>query len=114
MSALELRNLSKSFGQQKIYRDVNLALPSNGLILLLGESGSGKSTLFEMLSGIDIDYDGEICCFGRFFKRMSETERSNFRLQNIGFLRQNFDLLPRESVLDSYRSKRRKSGWKLY
>lgn len=101
MSALELRNLSKSFGQQKIYQDVNLALPSNGLILLLGESGSGKSTLFEMLSGIDIDYDGEICCFGRFFKRMSETERSDFRLQNIGFLRQNFDLLPRESVLDN-------------
>ncbi len=101
MSALELRNINKAFGQQKIYQDVNLALPSKGLILLLGASGSGKSTLFEMLSGIDIDYDGEVCCFGRFFKRMSETERSDFRLQNIGFLRQNFDLLPHESVLDN-------------
>ncbi len=101
MSALELRNVSKSFGEQRIYQNVSLALPSKGLILLLGESGSGKSTLFEMLSGIDVEYDGEICCFGRFFKEMSEKERSDFRLQNIGFLRQSFDLLPHESVLDN-------------
>lgn len=101
MKGIEVKNLTKSFGKDILFEGANLSLPAKGLFLILGESGSGKSTLFEMLSGIDGVFDGRIVCFGRDLKTLNEAERGLFRLNNVGILRQGFDLLPHETVLEN-------------
>lgn len=101
MNALVIKNLTKRFGNRIIFDDVSLTLPSKGLFAFVGDSGSGKSTLLEMISGIDVDYSGEILTMGRPLKEMSEDERCDYRIQNIGFIRQHFDLLSLENVFDN-------------
>lgn len=95
------KKITKKFGEETLFRESSFSFPSKGFFLVLGESGSGKSTFFEMLSGIDVLYAGELVVFGRDLKRMEEEKRSSFRLQNIGFLRQSYDLLPHENVIEN-------------
>lgn len=101
MKSLRLLSFSKYFGKKVIYKNVTLEFPETGFILIFGDSGAGKSTLFEVLSGIDIDYLGKVEFFGNDWKELSEKERSNKRYQEIGFLRQSYDLLPLESALEN-------------
>lgn len=57
---LEIKKLNKCFNEKIIFRDFSLALASSNLYLLEGENGKGKTTLFRIISGIDIEYEGEI------------------------------------------------------
>ncbi len=101
MIAIKGEKIRKAFGPQTIFEDASFVFPSHGLCLLLGESGIGKSTLLDILSGIDVDYEGDVSCYGREYKKYSDHERGVFRYKNIGFLRQEFDLLPHENVLSN-------------
>jgi ABC-type lipoprotein export system ATPase subunit len=60
MCNLEIKGLSKSFGEQCILADFSYSFPEKGLFLLKGESGRGKTTLLRIIAGIDTDYAGEI------------------------------------------------------
>ncbi|MBO4541013.1 MAG: ABC transporter ATP-binding protein/permease, partial [Bacilli bacterium] len=91
--------VSRRFGRQEVLKGVNLALPKKGLIAIVGESGSGKSTLLNILSGLDIAYQGKASVLGKEFKKMSEAERMEFRLRSMGYLFQSFNLLELETVL---------------
>lgn len=57
---LEIKNLNKYFNEKIVFSDFSLALASSNLYLLEGENGKGKTTLFRIISGIDIEYEGEI------------------------------------------------------
>ena len=57
---LEIKNLNKCFNEKIVFSDFSLALASSNLYLLEGENGKGKTTLFRIISGIDIEYEGEI------------------------------------------------------
>ena len=57
---LEIKKLNKCFNEKIIFSDFSLALASSNLYLLEGENGKGKTTLFRIISGIDIEYEGEI------------------------------------------------------
>ncbi|MBP5216558.1 MAG: ATP-binding cassette domain-containing protein, partial [Bacilli bacterium] len=96
---VRLERLGRRFGKQEVLRKVDLLLPKKGLIAILGESGSGKSTLLNILSGLDIGYEGKVTILGKDYRKMDEAERLEFRLRHIGYLFQSFNLLELETVL---------------
>ena len=101
MRCLEISNLYKSYGKQKLFEGVSFSFPNKGLFFVVGDSGSGKSTLFEILSGIDTDYMGDVLFYGKAFQDLTVEERNDIRLMYFGFIRQNYDLLELESVLEN-------------
>lgn len=60
MSMITLKNISKKYNDQIIFRDLNIQFPDNGIIVLNGKNGVGKTTLLNMIANIDSDYSGEI------------------------------------------------------
>ena len=82
---LEMKNITKAFGNFKALHDVNLQVKAGEIHALCGENGAGKSTLMNVLSGIypygsyegDILYDGEICLGGGIIK---EVRKNNEKL----------------------------------
>ena len=60
MTTVELHGISKSFGQQTVCRDVNLAIRESEFVTLLGSSGCGKTTLMRMLAGFEAPDSGRI------------------------------------------------------
>ena len=101
MRCLEISNLYKSYGKQKLFDGASFSFPDKGLFFIVGDSGTGKSTLFEILSGVDIDYTGDVFFYGKAFQDLREEERNDIRLMEFGFIRQNYDLLELESVLEN-------------
>jgi putative ABC transport system ATP-binding protein len=79
--------------------DINLDVRSNCFTVISGASGSGKTTLLNMIGCIDRPDKGEIVLAGRSINAMSDNELSNFRARHLGFIFQNFNLLP---VLTAY------------
>lgn len=101
MKTLEFRHVGKRFGDRVLFLDVNLTFEKRGLYVIIGDSGSGKSTLLDLVSGLDVNYTGEVKTLGTTLKDRSEEERCKFRLSKIGYLRQNSDLLELESALEN-------------
>ena len=58
--SLELKSVTKSFGENTLFRDFTYIFPKTGSFILKGDSGTGKTTFLRMISGIDNDYTGEI------------------------------------------------------
>ncbi len=95
---VSLKRLNRRFGSQRVLRDIDLVLPKKGLIAIVGPSGSGKSTLLNILSGLDVGYEGSAKVLGKDWKKLEEKERAEIRLSRIGYLFQSFNLLDLESV----------------
>lgn len=91
-------NVKRSFGEEKPLRGVSFHLPKKGFFGILGSSGSGKSTLLNILGMLDVGYEGDVLILGKNPKRMSEAERCAFRLKEIGYVFQSFNLLELETV----------------
>jgi putative ABC transport system ATP-binding protein len=79
--------------------DINLEVRSSCFTVLAGASGSGKTTLLNLLGGLDRPDRGEIVLAGRSLGALSDDVSSDFRLRNVGFVFQSFNLLP---VLTAY------------
>ena len=99
--AVLCNKVSRRFGDDFALRGICLSLPRFGMIGILGHSGSGKSTLLNILSGIDHGYKGEVQILMQRIKSMNERKRNQFRLRNIGYVFQNFELLDIESALNN-------------
>lgn len=95
---IEAKDLSKIYGSgenQIIALDkVNLGIDVNDFISIMGPSGSGKSTLLHLLSGLDRPTSGTLTYDGKDIYSFSDKELSSFRRQRIGFIFQQFNLLP--------------------
>jgi putative ABC transport system ATP-binding protein len=78
---------------------INLEIRPNRFTVISGASGSGKTTLLNMIGCIDRPDSGEIILAGRSVNAMSDDELSDFRVRHLGFIFQNFNLLP---VLSAY------------
>ncbi len=98
---LKIEKLGKSFKNRVLFSGFNFTFPSSGFFSIVGESGSGKSTLLEMISGLDNEYEGKIFFRGKLLKKQSEKELTNYRLKHIGFVRQHYELLELEKVLEN-------------
>ena len=80
---------------------VSLAVAPGEMVALYGPSGSGKTTLLLMVATLLEPTGGSVCIGGRDVSSLSEREASHFRLAQLGFIRQNFDLLPGVSAIDN-------------
>ena len=95
---IEIKNYSKRFKERVIYDNVSLSLPRTGVVAIVGESGSGKTTLLNSIAGLDFDYDGEITIDSTNLKNLSKDDLCDYRIHNIGYVFQNFNLLNLDNV----------------
>jgi putative ABC transport system ATP-binding protein len=103
---LELRDLVKHYetaGEETVRAvdGVSMAVQAGEMVALYGPSGSGKTTLLLMVAALLAPTSGEVLVNGRDVSSLSEREASHFRLREMGFVRQNFDLLPGVSAVDN-------------
>jgi putative ABC transport system ATP-binding protein len=84
-----------------ILKGIDLEIPQGEIQLLMGPSGSGKTTLLSILAGILTPTMGTVRLLGEEITAMSKAELSQFRLQNIGFIFQGFNLFPALSAAEN-------------
>jgi ABC-type lipoprotein export system ATPase subunit len=105
MQLIELRNLYKTYHVGEVavpaLKGVSLTIEQGELVALMGASGSGKSTLMNILGCLDRPTSGEYLLDGQEISRLSNDARALLRNHRIGFVFQNFNLLPRTSALDN-------------
>ncbi len=105
MAIVNVRNLSKNYGEGenevKALKHVNLMIHQGEFVALLGTSGSGKSTLLNMIGGLDAATEGEITIDGHNIAKLNRKELAIFRRRNIGFVFQNYSLMPVLNVYDN-------------
>ena len=77
-----------------VLKNINLEIQRGDIHLLMGPSGSGKTTLLSVLAGILTPTAGSVKLLGKEITRMSRTQLAHFRLENIGFIFQGFNLFP--------------------
>jgi putative ABC transport system ATP-binding protein len=82
-------------------KDVDLEVYRGDIQLLMGPSGSGKTTLLSILGGILTPSAGSLCLLGQDLTRMNRAQLSKFRLKNIGFIFQEFNLFPALTALEN-------------
>lgn len=91
---LELRDITKSFTQQRVLEGISLSIDDGESVAIMGPSGSGKSTLLHCMSGVLVPDQGEVFFDGQDVSAMSDAERSRLRLEHFGFIFQDGQLLP--------------------
>lgn len=96
--AIAVRNLSMVFQtghhHYPVLKDINLDIRTGDVHLLMGPSGSGKTTLLSIIAGILTPTTGQVTLLGTDITRLSRTRLATFRLKNIGFVFQGFNLFP--------------------
>lgn len=98
MNVIDVKNLVKVYDETQIevraVNGVDLSIKEGEFTAIVGPSGSGKTTLLNMLGGLDKPTEGEISIGGTDIRSLSSTELIDFRLRNIGFVFQAYNLLP--------------------
>ena len=102
---LELRNICKSYGEGKmavpVLFDINFQVEKGEYVAIMGPSGSGKSTLMNIIGCLDVPTSGTYILDGVNVAGRTEDALSEIRNRTIGFVFQNFNLLPRETALEN-------------
>lgn len=100
---LQARNIKKAFqkGEQRILRGVDLHVEEGSWVSVMGPSGTGKTTLLNCLSGLLGPDEGVVKLAGKDLYKLTERELSDFRRKEIGFIFQDYKLLPHYSVIDN-------------
>ena len=105
MSILQVQNLKKVYGTGETavhaLDGVDLSVDKGEFVAVVGTSGSGKSTLLHMLGGLDRPTEGSVTVDGRELGSLKEEELTIFRRRKIGFVFQNYNLVPVLNVLEN-------------
>ncbi len=103
---IEVKHLEKFFNKGKknqihVLNDVSLQFPEKGLVVLLGASGSGKTTLLNVIGGLDSVKSGEIDFYNQKVSKYHASTWDRIRNEHIGYIFQNYYLMPELSVFDN-------------
>ncbi len=103
MSILQTTDLKKYYGAEpnitKALDGVTLSIEQGEFVAIVGTSGSGKSTLLNMMGGLDVPTSGSVQIRGKELAELNDEQLTIFRRRNIGFIFQNYNLVP---VLNVY------------
>ena len=103
MSILQTTDLKKYYGAEpnitKALDGVTLSVEQGEFVAIVGTSGSGKSTLLNMMGGLDVPTSGSVKVKGKELAELNDEQLTIFRRRNIGFIFQNYNLVP---VLNVY------------
>ena len=98
---INVKNISKSYKDAIVLNNVSLEINKGDFTAVMGPSGSGKSTLLYSISSMDNPDEGEVIFEGIDVYKLSESELSKFRLNKMGFVFQNSQMLKNLSILDN-------------
>lgn len=103
---LKVERLTKSYpvrGSEAltVLREVSFDLPAGATLAIVGPSGSGKTTLLGLCAGLDRPSAGEVVIAGRPIGALSEDDRARVRNEHVGFVFQNFQLIPTLTALEN-------------
>lgn len=105
MEILQLTQVSKSYGEKEnrvqALKDISLSVRQGEFVAIVGTSGSGKSTLLNLIGGLDTPDAGAVVIRDRDIANLSRRELTIFRRRNIGFVFQNYSLMPVLNVYDN-------------
>ena len=105
MSILQTTELKKYYGAKpnitKALDGVNLSVEQGEFVAIVGTSGSGKSTLLNMIGGLDVPTSGKVIVDGRDLSTLKDEQLTIFRRRNIGFVFQNYNLVPILNVYEN-------------
>lgn len=105
MDILQTKNLTKYYGEEplvvKALDGITLQIEQGSFTAIVGTSGSGKSTLLHMLGGLDTPTGGSVVVDGQSLDGMSRSELTIFRRRKIGFIFQNYNLIPNLTIYDN-------------
>jgi putative ABC transport system ATP-binding protein len=102
IQATDVRKVySAGAGTVAALRGVDFAVEEGEMVAIMGPSGCGKTTLLNCLSGLDEPSSGEIIIAGTSLKRLSDRLRTDYRARHMGFIFQNFNLLPVLSAVEN-------------
>lgn len=105
MQVLQAEHLKKYYGEThnvtRAVEDVSFSAGNGEFVAIVGTSGSGKSTLLHMIGGLDIPTSGSVLVQGMELSQMKDEELTRFRRRNIGFVFQNYNLVPILNVYEN-------------
>ena len=107
MKILEVKNLKKYYPRGKdcdvvkALNGIDVSVEEGEFVAIVGKSGSGKSTLLHMIGGLDTPTEGEIVVDSKNISQMSQDELTIFRRRKIGFVFQNYNLLPFMNIYEN-------------
>lgn len=105
MEVLQVKNISKRYGKQEnlvqALNNISLEVKQGEFIAIVGTSGSGKTTLLNLIGGLDVPSEGEIIIRKHNIAGLKRKELTVFRRRNIGFVFQNYSLMPMLNVYDN-------------
>ena len=105
MDILQTKDLTKYYGEEplvvKALDGITLQIEQGSFTAIVGTSGSGKSTLLHMLGGLDMPTGGSVVVDGQSLGKMSRSELTIFRRRKIGFIFQNYNLIPNLNIYDN-------------
>ncbi len=104
---IKLKNVSKEFENGEavtsVLQDINFTIDKGEFVSIMGPSGSGKSTLMHILGFLDTLSAGQYLFFDKDVSKLSEDELAVLRNKSVGFVFQNFNLLPKTTVWENVR-----------
>ncbi|WP_304453895.1 ATP-binding cassette domain-containing protein [Nocardiopsis sp. YSL2] len=98
---ITLKNLAKSFGQRRLWENLDLTVHAGEMLALVGPSGSGKTTLLNCIGLLEDPSGGDILCDGRRLNRLGPSGRRRFRRDRLGYLFQNYALMENATVREN-------------
>lgn len=105
MNIIEVQNVTKEYGESgslvKALNNISFSIKKGEFVAIVGESGSGKSTLLNLLGGLDIPTSGKIIINDSNIENLTKSSLTVFRKRNIGFIFQNYSLLPVLNAFDN-------------